>query len=1392
MKQVVILLLLFSCCRVAVGNELFRLYSVSSNEGLESSNVTCMVQDKMGFLWLGTTDGLARYDGVRFVNYKSEPGSERSLFSNWVKCLFIDKEGMLWVGTSKGVNIYDHQRNDFIRRHDLPLLNIYQIAQDRHGNMLFGSQNLYVERVKGTPKVLEFFPDDNRPNSISHGLVNCIFIDSKSNVWIGTQHGLNLFNVEMGFFKPIFEIPGDDRSLLGNQVFSIAEDSLHRLWVGTSKGLNMLDLDQKEIAFKRFVHLKHDDSSLSAGCILSIYCDSQSCLWVGTQNGGVSLLREDGEGRFRFQRFTTPINDLSTATIAYQSIQSIFEDRQGNLWFGTYAAGVCVSYAAEKRFVKVSTAVNHGTSLCNNHVNAFLEDGSSVWIGTEWGLNRYDTLTGRSEKFIFREGESQGLLSNSIWALAKDRRGRMWIGTWGGGLSYYEAKGHRFVNLSGEAARQNINCQNVFSILVDDDDNLWLGTMGGGLVHYDVTQNRFTAYVLSNSHIVTNYVEQVVAWSDNELLLANVDGVSVFHKQERQFEPLLLPKAMQIDLSKVYVCCMLKDRNGNLWIGTEVGLFCLNSDWSKGVHYTEADGLPNNSIKSIVEDAQGHVWLGTNNGLSRFGETRGVANHPVFTNYTVTDGLQGKEFNRRSVLKTTQGCLYFGGIHGLNRFNPSEIRGNRHVPPVVITDLFLHHEPVVVGGDASPLKVHISLTDTLLLRADQNNFGFGFTALNFVSSGKNKFAYRLEGLDHKWNDAGHHREANYTNVEPGEYLFQVKAANNDGVWNDTPVSVHVIVLPPWWRTNVAYIVYGMIVLLLIYLFRRFSLIEANRKHELIVSQFNHMKEKEVSQAKFDFFTHLSHEIRTPLSLIKAPIDDLVNDERIAPEVKERMMPAYRNTRRLMMLIDQLLNFRKIEEGQERLCVSCVNVVDLVGQVVEAFVYKVSGKTGRIVLETSELEFYAWLDADKLMIILYNLLSNAIKYSLNDDVIRVFVGRQSDATCVANGLQNQEEGQNKERLVIRVSDSGIGIPPEELSLVFNPYYRVQHQSHSAMVKGTGIGLSLAKKYVELHTGVITVQSELGKGSVFEINIPLETNHPQGAQTFLKNDLMQLNPIEVEPQEHLSQGITGIPTSQETNRARMTILVVEDHQELLTYLRQQMMPHYDVIEAATGEEGVKKARELNPDLVVSDVMLPGMDGFALTQMLKGDILTSHIPIVILTAKGYDEHHLQGIQCGADAYLTKPFSMQLLLSYIRNILESGERLKAKYRQKLVIEPSNITVNNVDQEFLEKMLAVMNEQMGNPEFDVQELCDVMNVSYRTMARKIKALTDMTTTEFIRLLRLKHAARLLKESDQSVFEISQMSGFNDPAYFSRCFQKEFGVSPSIYRANSPLADVSN
>ncbi|WP_262509766.1 hybrid sensor histidine kinase/response regulator transcription factor [Breznakibacter xylanolyticus] len=1320
------------------------------------------------------------------MNYKSEPGNERSLFSNWVNSLFFDKDGVLWVGTSKGVNVYDQRRDDFIRRHDLPLLNIYRIAQDRHGNMLFGSHNLYVERAKGTPKVLEFFPDDNRPNSISHGLVNCIFIDSKNNVWIGTQHGLNLFNVEMGIFKRIYEMPGDERSLLGNQIHSIAEDSLHRLWVGTSKGLNMLDLDQNEITFKRFAHQKNDVTSLSGGTVLSIYCDSQSRLWVGTQNGGVNLLHEDGNGCFWFQRFATPIDNLSPTTIAYQSIQTIFEDRQGNLWFGTYAAGVCVSYAAEKRFVKVSTAVNQGASLSNNHVNTFLEDGSAVWIGTEWGLNRYDTITGRSEKFIFREGEPHGLLSNSIWALAKDRRGRMWIGTWGGGLSYYDLKGGRFVNLMDEAVRQHVNCQNVFSILVDDDDNLWLGTMGGGLVHYDVAKNRFTAYELSNSHIATNYVEAVVPWSDDVLLLANINGISVFRKSDRQFSPLLLPESMQIDLRGVYVYCMLKDRTGCLWMGTEVGLFVLNSDWSQGFRYTVADGLPNNSVKSIEEDDEGYLWLGTNNGLSRVdagcGDTR-----CRFTNYTVGDGLQGKEFNRRSVMKTSRGGLYFGGIHGMNRFMPSDIRSNPYVPPVVITDLFFHHEPVLVGGEGSPLMAQMSLTDTVVLQSNQNHFGFGFAALNFVSSGHNQFAYRLEGLDQQWNEVGEHREVNYTNVSPGEYRFQVRAANNDGLWNDTPASVHVIVLPPWWRTNVAYAIYGLMVLLLIYLFRRYSLIEANRKHELIVDQFNHMKDKEVSQAKFDFFTHLSHEIRTPLSLIKAPIDDLVHDERVAPEVKERVMPAYRNTRRLVMLIDQLLNFRKVEEGQERLNASYVNVIDMVGQVVEAFMYKSSGKSGRIVLDANEAELHAWLDADKMMIVLYNLLSNALKYSGDDNMVTVSVGREGDVKGRFEGMQSKDAARHWERVVIRVADKGIGIPAEVLPLVFNPYYRGDHHMHREMAKGTGIGLSLAKKYVELHAGVISVQSELGKGSIFEVNFPAEANRPEGAQAFLKTN----TPVEFVFGGDFTPGVTDIYSSHTSATGRSLVLLIEDHPELLDYLCQQLMAYYQVVAVGTGEEGLQKARELNPDLVVTDVMLPGMDGFALTQALKGDILTSHIPIVMLTAKGYDEHHLQGVQSGADAYLTKPFSMPILFSYIRNILESGERLKSKYRQKLVVEPSGMSVNHVDQEFLSKLLAVMKDQMGNPEFDVQELCDEMHVSYRTMARKIKALTDLTATEFIRSLRLKHAAGLLANGALNVSEVSQLSGFNDPAYFSRCFQKEFGVSPSNYGTNSPLAGMS-
>lgn len=1389
MRVFLFLLFIMPCFPLSGQHHHLRFSHFSSDDGLSSSWVTCILQDPQGYIWIGTGDGLNRYDGYNFEVFKSNPKDSTSLSSNFIYSLNIDSQGELWIGTSRGVNIYNRTTNTFTRKKDLPPYNIYAVTWDQDDNILIGSQNLYVySQEKGT--LWEYFPDEHNPHSISNGMVNTIYIDSRKNIWIGTQNGLNLFDSKRGTFRRLFSDDNDENSLLGNDVRAITEDKNNRIWIGTTSGLNELHLSDDyatPFLIKRHKHNPSDPSSISQGAILSLHCDPQNNLWIGTQNGGLNVISLDLATGNLLAKSHYKYDNLQPDGIKHNSIECIFEDHQGNIWLGTYAGGINLFRKEAKKF-NLHSFLPQTSSINNNQVNVIFEEDRFIWIGTEGGLNQYDKKTKKYKCFKYAEHDPSTIGADAVWAIAKDKEGQLWIGTWGGGLNRFDYKSEKFVRYQNRPAdKTTLGSNNVFAVYPDDDGSLLIGTMGGGLNIFHPKNKAFKQFTISNSAIQTNYVESIIKDASGQFLIANVNGVTIFDKEKESFKPLALPHDSGINLNALYVYTMYMDSRMNIWLGTEAGLFGFDSTQQKVRHYTMAEGLSNNSVKSILEDGNGNLWMGSSGGIIKFIEGIEKPLNPQFINYTIHDGLQGNEFNRRASLKNKDGLMYFGGVNGYNTFHPDSIFSNPYKSKVIISSFLLFNKPVEIGAKGSPLDKHISEKKQIVLDYNQNSFGFKFIAINYLSPEKNMFAYKLQGFEDEWN-VGYQREANYTNLNPGSYTFMVKASNNDGIWNDEPEVIQVIINPPLWQTTWAYIFYGVVLIGMFILYRRYSLIEVHKKRQMMIDHLNHSKQEEITQAKLHFFTNLSHEIRTPLTLISAPVEDMLNDAAPNQKAKEQLQLVNHNIKRLLHLVNQLLDFRKIDTGSEKLNPACSNITSLIYEVVEAFNYQNGLKHITFSIRSEEEQLYAVFDYEKMTTILYNLISNAVKYNSQNGKVdigikRIKRTRKNEKNSKWKLFQNRRY-KVAEFIEVRIADQGIGIPQDQLERIFDRFYQVPQPNLNGQ-SGTGIGLNITKKYVELHGGFIWAESLLGKGSCFVFQIPVnlrrgETELPVKEYKPVNNyRLSELINEEFLPEEtclHESE----FSKDNEKN-GKPVILIVEDNIELNNYLEQCLQEAYTIMKAFSGTSGLQLADKFNPDLIISDIMMPGMDGVTMTRHLKTDVNTSHIPVILLTAKALDEHKIEGIENGADAYISKPFKIELLRAYIITILESRRRLKERYSQQLVLEPGDITLNTTDERFLKKLLQIVEENISNTEFNVQELSDKMNMSYRALARKVKSLTNQTVNEFIRTIRLKRAMLILSKDKFPIAEVSELTGFNDPAYFSRCFQKQFGVPPSSF-----------
>ena len=1372
---------------------------INSRNGLSANYVTCLYQDATGFLWVGTYDGLNRYDGYDVRVSKPDPAAGGSISGILVFDITGDAAGNLWIGTTgSGLNYYDRSTDRYY-----PILHrtgeatslltntVNALVIDRDNYLWVGtdegiSRTNLSDYVPGQDPVFEHFlaGERGRPH-----FIQTLFQDDSGTVWAATRRGIyrrpdrpgapfqrmdatavSDFRVKCisqgadghmlvaganGFFYQ--NTPGVDDSfvLVGDktQLNALAVDrSTNQVWVGGESGLQQYEL-LRGGAPPRLVSSMSaetgDQARLTGDDVTSLLVDRSQVVWIGTNGSGINKY-DPLRKQFRHVRRTEEPGGLSS-----NAIRSITQGRDGRIWVGTDGGGINVSDGPldQNRRPRFRAYPRPDRAYTLLEVRNATEEALYIGTNTGPGLYRLDLSRPGAQP------QPQLDVPASVFASLEDRDGNLWFGSYSDGLHRWvpspeEPGGYRKSTIGfrpGQAG--SLPSPIVRGLLQDRNGNLWVGTARG----LAVLEQRQLLNVNPTFTVYQNVVGDPSSLSQN------------------------------------YILPLFEASDGTIWVGTFGGGLnryvppAAGEERGSFVTYGEKDGLRNGVIKAIQEDDSGKLWISTNKGLSRLDpRDNSVANFDYY------DGLQDDEFGELAAVRQQDGTMIFGGVNGMTVFRPAAIRQNPYPARPVLTGLAVQNQDVAVGqeyGGAVILPTGLNEADHITLSHNQDNFSLEFAALHFAAPDNNLFAYRLEGYDEDWiYTTATERRATYTNLPPRDYTFLLRVSNNDGVWTEEPLRLGITVLPPFYRTTWAYLLYALAFAGLLYLFRRYSIIDAEEKGRLQLKRVSQEKTEELNQLKLQFFTNVSHEFRTPLTLITGPLENLIREQDTMSDVQRGQYYhlMYKNSKYLLRLVNQLLDFRRLDQGQLALHVSKNDIVSFVEETAAPFEFLATKKNIDFRLDIDERPIGTWFDPDALEKILFNLLSNAFKFTPDGGRITVRIGK---TTPDDRRFKTHLPGYGA--VLISVSDTGPGMDRRQLRNIFNRFYK-STQEGTANREGTGIGLAYTKALIDNHRGLINVDSTPGKGSTFYLRLSLDKNlysKSELERVDLTDYVPKADPVDYfMPEENIDEAALNdlqLRSSQLLQRQAPEetplLLYIDDNADLRNYIRQSFGGDYRIIAADGGVSGLELARTSSPDIIVCDVMMPDLDGMQVLAAIKADPATSHIPVIMLTAKDTEDSLSEGLRHGADGYVTKPFRHDLLLQQINNIVQRRDVLRNRFRREVITEPAEVTVTDTDEVFLRQAMDIVEENMSNTEFSVDQLVKEMGVSRSKLYLKLKALTGQSSSEFVRTVRLKRAVRLLEDSNYSVKEVMYMTGFNTASYFSKCFKRQFGIVPSEY-----------
>lgn len=1428
-------------------NIIFKHYS--TQDGLSHGSIVNIIRDAKGFMWFATWDGLNRFDGHNFKVYKSYPGDGSPLSSNRIDLMVEDSIGNLWLKTYDGrlfrFNIYTEKFEDILHsvvgNENFRVVGIQKFSQS---DIFIVTENSGVFRINfdknGIDYRLERFCANCANYPIASDKVIHLFEDNKNHLWFIFPKGLSVFKFnkntkEYRCVDSQLEIPrlsekqitsyfseGVDLFLGTNDgevlywkltdhsiqsiglknsdvVSRLYVDKKKRLYVGTeSNGLMVFNTISKKL-------LAHYYNSEFLNSVENLYEDSKGQIWISS--GAVGIVKLDPEkrtikhyyqdvGLSPLNRIITkaaivevankklwlslngggfgyynPLNEKveyffnkpgSTDALMSNIVPIFYVDSTNVLWLSTYNKGIEKIILLEDRFNLVQPEKGHSQKLANE-VRALYEDAKkNLWVSTKAGYTYvYKPGTSVPENITLK----YNLVSTMVYAISEDQDGNIWLGTKGNGLivvNTSKPEKYTFSYIRHEAEIPNsLSNNDIYSVLPDSKGDVWVGSFGGGL---NLLKKDNKGYrVLNSSNYFTNYpfniankIRQIKEDHKGNIWLATTEGLVFFNPNntERNSNFILFQKEIDNNssLGNNNVYCIKEDNNGQLWFGT------LGGGLSKLVQYpndtlsasfksyNSTNGMASDVIFSIEVDHNNDLWMSSENGIIKFNSQSGV-----FNNYNQNDGLLSNSFSEAASCLRENGELCFGAFDGFYHFKPYNFTEKERKVNIELTDFQIFNQPVKQGMKGVEINSSISTAQLVELDHNQNVFSIEYTGLDYWVNNKFSYQYILEGYEENWHRVKDRRMATYTKVPPGEYKFMVKF-DNPGLMGNVPRELKIIVQPPFWKTTWAYIIYIIVVLLLLETGRRLAVTIIKLRNNVVV-------EKELTQMKLKFFTNISHELRTPLALILGPVQEISRKEKLTDLGKGYLDIVERNTRKMLRLINQLLDFRKIQQGSIELKLTYVDIKVFIEDIYKNFTELAREKEIQFYFRTKVDGAHIWIDEEKIESVIYNLLSNAFKFTQCGNEVVL------------------ELNENPESVEVSVSDTGRGIPEDKQPLIFKRFANIGLESKDQA--GTGIGLSLSKEFVGLHNGKISFTSSEGKGSRFVMLLFKQKEH---------FDLAHVSFIEKEPDKDESDEDILEEVSIDKGKSETRILVVEDNMDLLGFIKDLLKESYTVYEAIDGEQGIAKAKEIKPDLIISDIMMPKVDGLTLLSKLKDNFDTSHIPIVLLTAKSSIESKLEGLKYGADAYITKPFNSLYLIGQIDNLLLQRKKLVERYTgmvKLMDISDDELIVTDRDSEFLNKVVQIIEENLADVNFKVSVLSRQMGMGRTNFFNKIKGLTGLSPIDFVKEFKLKKAIQLLESGNYNVSEVSYMSGFSDPGYFSRCFKEKYKVAPSkFYKMN--------
>ncbi|MBC6611135.1 response regulator [Hymenobacter sp. BT507] len=1377
----------------------FRFEHLTVNEGLSHSDGMAVTQDRAGFIWVGTNRGLNRYDGYTLKQYSLPVNPHNGISSNRISVLHVGTKGRLWVGTERaGLSLYNADQDDFFRLDEQHIPAAYQaqarllaqsdvtaLASDTLGRLWVGTDRtglfvLTFDQQGRVQTVQQLSPYTHQQPVLLH--ITSLALDAEGKLWVGSRtSGLHFIRTTLASFQP--------QTATGaiTSVRALHLDRHGDLWVGTDHRVYWVSAANRRTVRELSTHPLPQELPV----IQSVYSDSFGRLWVGTIYGLHVWEAGARTGLAPPLRAETPTlflpQDGEPFSINSERVHQIFEDQHQVLWLCASAGGLNKVDLRQKPFGSIRQQLTGRLALSNNYVNAIYKEEArnTLWFGTRNGVASYDLARHTYHNYL--DQQSGGARGVDVSAVFQTTNGTLWFGTRGHGLVTLSRTNGQEKLTTYDKLPSGLSLSNtaIERITQDKRGTVWVATFSDGLCCFSPDGQYLGTYRTTNSALPTNQfsfllydAKRDVLWAstrDAGLLKLRATPSALRVLQHYQYAPGK-PNSLRVN----YTWPLLLDEQNTLWIGTiGGGLHQLRTDAAG--HETMRsyfDQLPEQDVESILADEAGHLWIG-GTGLYRFTPaTR------QYLRYDVADGLQSNAFKIGSAARAQDGTLYFGGINGINYFQPSDIQANPYAPTVQITGLRVTNRPVAVGDTVNGrvlLRQALSVPQTVTIRNAENDFLVEFVALNYANPQKSRYAYRLVGYNEDWvYPAPGQRTASFANLPAGHYTLEVKASNGEGVWSKHYATMQFEVLAPWWRTWWAYLLYVVAAVGAVAWFRRVEMAQQQLKNRLLLEQFQVEKEKELTDLKLGFFTNISHELRTPLTLILGPMEEIMRAAGPVADLRGKVQLMHRQTRKLLELVNQLLDFRKVETGHVPLRAQRADAVRFLTDIYSVFQLKAQERSVTYLLDVPTQPVPLYFDRSKLEIILTNLLANAFKYTRNKGRVELAATVIGNAAGEALYHQGQLAGNY---LKITVTDTGVGIKASELGRIFDPYYQASH-TNTLRMTGTGIGLSLARQFAERHGGQLTVSSTQGVGTTFELRLPLGQQHlkPEDIQPeddalatpAESEELLEVLEVAKEPAEEYA-ALPAAPTGPPR------LLVVEDNDEVRQYLQQLFATEYEVLTAADGLEGWDEALQHLPDLIISDVMMPHSDGLELCQRVKQHPKTAHIPLLLLTARTAETHQLEGLGLGADDYMSKPFNPTLLLAKADALLRNRRKLHEYYQRHILLEPTEITVPDADREFLENAMRVVEDHLEDAEFNVQVLVRKVGMSQSVFYRRIKSITGQTVVEFIRDVRMKRAAQLLAGTTMRVSEVAFQVGIEDAKYFRKMFQKIYSVTPSEY-----------